>query len=79
MVCRISHVFVVAASFAMGVALTTPTFAAPINPVKIGKGVASSIDQASFWGRPYPYGYGYRPYRHYHRHIHVRRPIRVRG
>ena len=60
MVRGISHIVIIAASLAMGAFLATPTSAAPIHPVEIGKGAASAIDQASFWGLPYPYGYSYR-------------------
>ena len=60
MVRRISHIVIIAASFAIGACLATPSFAAPIHPVELGKGAASALEQASFWGLPYPYGYAYR-------------------
>ena len=60
MVRRISQILIIAASFAVAVCLVSPTVAAPIHPVEIGKGVNSVIEQVSFWGLPYPYQYTYR-------------------
>ena len=60
MVRRISHIVIIAASFAIGACLATPGLRRPFIRLKSAKAAASAIEQASFWGLPYPYGYAYR-------------------